>query len=63
MDQINQAILNMLKVNMGYQEGESIAVVAQKWSETLGQETKTGFDASYLVAKKIFEVIKKRRYS
>lgn len=63
MNHIKQAILNMLQINMNYQEGESIAVIAQKWQESLSTETKAGFESSYMVAKTIFQVIKEAGYN
>jgi len=32
MDRTDEAILNALKVNMGYNTGEKVAIVMQEWN-------------------------------
>ena len=56
MNTIDQAILSVLTVNMRYKDGESIAIVAQKWDKRLGEKTRAEFDSRYQLAQRMFDV-------
>jgi len=40
MNKIDQAILNALKVNLGYKEGERVAVVMQEWNPKFEEKSR-----------------------
>jgi leucyl aminopeptidase (aminopeptidase T) len=61
-DSIDNAILNMLKVNMGYKDGERILVVGQTWGSHLGEQRKAAMDRHYEVATRIHSVLKRKGY-
>jgi len=52
----DDAILNMLKNNMGYKPGEEVVILTQDWSEDFGTDTKWRFDDTQECAKKMQEV-------
>lgn len=56
MDSIDNAIMRALNVNMGYKEGENVAIVAQRWSEELGKDKKKEMERSYKVATRMRDV-------
>jgi len=62
MDQIDKAILNSLWVNMGYKEGESIAIIMQEWHEGLGQEVKERFEKSKELCLRMYKVFEREGY-
>lgn len=59
MNSIDQAIMNMLNVNMGYKEGETVAVVMQEWDNKLGKEVRPAFERSEALCKRIVEIYDK----
>lgn len=63
MDTIDEAILNALKVNMGYKDGEGIVVIGQSWNHNLGEERKEAMQRNLEVAERMFTVLNKQGYS
>ncbi len=61
-DSIDTAILNMLKVNMDYKDGERILVVGQTWGPNLGEQRKESMQRHYDVATRIHSVLKRGGY-
>lgn len=62
MDAIDKAILNALSVNMGYKDGESIAIIMQEWHKELGEELKERFEKSKELCLRMFNVYKAEGY-
>ncbi|OGF62573.1 MAG: hypothetical protein A2Y62_11710 [Candidatus Fischerbacteria bacterium RBG_13_37_8] len=63
MNAIDKAILNALKVNMGYKESESIAIIMQEWHDALGEQFKPGFDRSKELCMRMYEVFQHKGYN
>ena len=59
MDRIDQAIINALKVNMGYKEGEKVAIVMQEWNPKFEEIFRKKFEDSTALCHRIYEVFKK----
>ncbi len=53
---VDQAILNMLKVNMGHKNGEKVGIVCQQWGVHLPAETKPAFERSIDLCAKMYDV-------
>ncbi len=62
MNPIDKAILNALFVNMGYKEGESIAIIMQEWHEGLGKKVKKRFQKSKELCLRMFKVYKEQDF-
>lgn len=58
MREIDISILNTLKVNMGYKDGERVAIIMQEWNPEFGNEVLEKFEKSRELCLKIFEVLK-----
>ena len=56
MDKIDKAIMNMLMVNMGYKEGEKVAIIGQTWEPQLGEEYKQKMQNSIDLCERMFQV-------
>jgi|GEM_PF-885485 len=56
MDKIDKAIMDMLMINMGYKEGETVAIVGQSWEEHLGEENKQKMQNSLDLCERMFQV-------
>lgn len=61
MDKIDQAILNSLKVNMGYKKGERVAIIMQEWNPKFGREVLSRFEKGRTLCLRMFEVFKKAK--
>ncbi|MCX7973720.1 MAG: hypothetical protein N3B16_04385 [Candidatus Aminicenantes bacterium] len=59
MDKIEIAILNSLKVNMGYKAGEKVAIVMQEWNPKFGELVRPKFEKSKELCCRMFEVFRK----
>jgi len=59
MDAVDQAILNALLVNLGYREGEQVALVSQSWSDEFESHRRTAFDLSYRLCSRMVDVFRK----
>lgn len=53
----DQAILKMLKVNMGHKNGERVGIVCQQWGAHLPPETRPAFERSADLCQRMYEVI------
>ncbi len=58
MNKIEQAILNSLKVNMGYKDGEKVAIVRQDWNPAFGEQHHKKFEMATALCQKMFEVFR-----
>ncbi len=58
MNKIDNAILNSLKVNMGYKEGEKVAIIMQEWNPKFGTEFVQKFNQAKDLCVRIYEVFK-----
>ena len=59
MERVDKAVLNMLKVNMGYKKGESIAIIMQLWNPNFPEHFRTAFEKSEKLCNKIQDVFNK----
>jgi len=59
MDRTDEAILNALKVNMGYNTGEKVAIVMQEWNPKFEEKFRKKFEDSTALCRRMFEVFKK----
>lgn len=57
MDPINTAIINALRVNMGYQSGEEVVIILQRWGKDLGGDTREAFAKSDMLATRMHDVL------
>ena len=44
MNPVDQAIINALNVNLGYQDGDTVGIITQEWAAHLGPERRGKFD-------------------
>jgi len=44
-------------INMGYRQGEDVLIVSQEWHPSLGSETRTEFESSQKLARRMFDVL------
>lgn len=58
MDRIDQAILNSLKINMGYREGEKVAIIRQAWNPNFEEKHYEKFKQSEELCFRMYEVFK-----
>ena len=58
MDKIKQAILNTLKINLGYKQRESVAIVMQEFNSNFDKELKQKFENSKLLCETMLEIYK-----
>lgn len=58
MNKIEQAILNSLKVNLGYKDGEKVAIVRQGWNPAFGEQYLKKFEMATALCQKMFEVFR-----
>jgi len=56
MERINVAILNALKVNMGYKEGEKVAIIMQEWNPKFGEGILPKFEKAKELCFRMYEV-------
>ncbi len=61
MEKIDRAILNSLRVNMGYKKGESVAIIMQEWNSEFGESFIEKFEKERELCHKMFEVFKSER--
>lgn len=61
MDKIEIAILNSLKVNMGYKEGEKVAIIMQEWNPKFREDIIVKFEEAKKLCLKMYEVFKKAK--
>lgn len=59
MDRIEQAILNSLKINMGYREGEKVAIIRQDWNPNFEEKLYEKFKQSEELCLRMYEVFKR----
>jgi len=52
----DKAILDALKINLGYKEGERVGVVVQKWSDAMGEDRKAQFEKTEKLCNEINRV-------
>jgi leucyl aminopeptidase (aminopeptidase T) len=52
----DKAILDALKINLGYKEGERVGIVVQKWCEAMGEDRKLQFEETEALCKEINRV-------
>jgi hypothetical protein len=58
MERINVAILNALKVNMGYKEGEKVAIIMQEWNPKFGEGILPKFEKAKELCFRMYEVFR-----
>ncbi|MCX8160336.1 MAG: hypothetical protein N3G18_05325 [Candidatus Saccharicenans sp.] len=58
MNRIEQAILNSLRVNMGYKDGERVAIVMQEWNPQFEAKHLKKFELATALCRKMYEVFK-----
>ncbi len=58
-DVIDRAIMNALKVNLGYKAGEKVGIVMQEWAEHLGTDRKQKFEAAEALCRRMEAVMQK----
>ncbi len=58
-DVIDRAIMNALKVNLGYSEGEQVGIVMQEWAQHLGADRMQKFEAAGALCKRMEAVMQK----
>jgi len=58
MNKIDQAILNALMVNMGYKDGEKVAIVRQQWNPAFDERYRDKFLRSEELCRRMYEVFK-----
>lgn len=61
MEKIEIAILNSLKINMGYKDGEKVAIIMQEWNPKFGKEMFQKFEKAKELCLKMFGTFKKNR--
>ncbi len=59
MERIERAIYNSLKVNMGYKNGERVAIIMQEWNPKFGREILPKFEKAKELCLKMYEIFKK----
>ncbi|MGB9837095.1 MAG: aminopeptidase [Candidatus Saccharicenans sp.] len=59
MDRTELAILNSLKINLGYREGEKVAIIKQDWNPAFDEKYRRRFEESEALCLKMYEVFKK----
>ena len=58
MDKIDRAILNSLLVNMGYKEGEKVAIIKQEWNPAFDERYRDKFLKSEELCRRMYDVFK-----
>ncbi len=58
MDKIEIAILNSLKVNMGYKEGEKVLIIMQEWNPKFEEKLYQKFEKSKELCLRMYDVFK-----
>ncbi|MCR4409474.1 MAG: hypothetical protein QHH43_03230 [Candidatus Saccharicenans sp.] len=58
MNKIEQAILNSLKVNMGYKDGEKVAIVMQAWNPAFEEKHLRKFELATALCHAMYEVFR-----
>ncbi len=61
MNATDRNIWKTLKENLGYQSGETVAIIFQKWHPKLPKETKPYFKRSEKVCQRMFRVLKEKK--
>ncbi|MDH7494052.1 MAG: hypothetical protein QHH44_09195 [Candidatus Saccharicenans sp.] len=58
MERTELAILNSLIINMGYRQGEKVAIIKQDWNPAFDQKYRWKFEKSEALCLKMYEVFK-----
>ncbi|MDI6846468.1 MAG: hypothetical protein QME28_10085, partial [Candidatus Saccharicenans sp.] len=58
MNRIDRAILNALMVNMGYKDGEKVAIIRQEWNPAFDERYRDKFLKSEELCRRMYEVFK-----
>jgi len=59
MEKVERAIFNSLKINMGYKDGETVAIIMQEWNPKFGREILTKFEKAKGLCLKMYEIFRK----